>query len=162
MLENLILGENEIHLACFEVSGNVYAIEVSQIREIVRWVEPTCLPKAPALIEGVVDLRDSLIPVVDLGRALGGEEVKDNASARIVIVEVDDMVIGLRVDSANEVMVTNVQSLETAPALATHSGYDVIRGAIRRPGAAPVMVLSLEDILETVYRSAITDQLGVR
>jgi len=50
MLENLILGENEIHLACFEVSGNTYAIEVSQIREIVRWVEPTRLPKAPVLI----------------------------------------------------------------------------------------------------------------
>jgi hypothetical protein len=52
-------------------------------------------------------------------------------------------------------MVTSVQSLETAPALATHSGYDAIRGAIRRAGQSPVMVLSLEDILETVFRSAI-------
>ncbi len=158
-MESWTRGENEIHLACFEVGGNVYAIEVSQIREIVRWVEPTRLPKAPDLIEGVVDLRDSLIPVVDLGRALGGEMVKDSPGARIVIVEVDDMVIGLRVDSATEVMVTNVQSLETAPALATHSGYEAIRGAIRRPDAPPVMVLSLEDVLETVYRSAITNQL---
>jgi len=149
--------DNEIQLACFEVNGNTYAIEVSQIREIVRWIKPTPLPKAPALIEGVVDLRDALIPIVDLGRALGGEVAKEIETSRIVIVDVDDMVIGLRVDSATEVMVTSVQSLETAPALATHAGYDTIRGAIRRPGESPVMVLSLEDILETVFRSAILD-----
>ncbi len=150
--------ENEIQLGCFEVGGNIYAIEVSQIREIVRWIEPTPLPKAPALIQGVVDLRDALIPIVDLGLALGGEAAKEVGTSRIVIVDIDDMVLGLRVDNATEVMVTSVQSLETAPALATHSGYDAIRGAIRRAGESPVMVLSLEDILETVFRSAIGDQ----
>ena len=61
----------KINLACFGVAGQVYALEVALIREIVRRPEITSLPNAPTLIEGVVELRDNVIPVIDLGRALG-------------------------------------------------------------------------------------------
>ena len=74
--------------------------------------------------------------------------------ARVVIVEVDGLVMGLAVDSAEAVLSVDVAALEDPPALATQSGYAAVRAVVRRPGAAPVMVLSLEDILENLYRSA--------
>ncbi len=147
--------EARIDLASFDVHGIVYAIDVSHIREIVRWQELTPLPKAPTLIEGVVDLRGSVIPVVDLGRALGGDPVENIPGARIVILEADDLLFGLRVHAAIEVLSAEIASLDSPPALVTQAGYDAVRAVVRRPDAQPVLVLSIEHLLESVYRSAL-------
>jgi len=144
-----------VDLAAFAVHGRVYAIEVTQIREIVRARELTPLPRAPRLIEGVVDLRSSVVPVVDLGRALGEGPVSPGPGVRIVLLEVDGLLLGLRVEAALEVLGAEATTLEAPPALATHAGYDLVRAVVRRPGASPVLVLSLENLLESVYRSAL-------
>lgn len=151
-------ADNRVDLAAFAVGDQVYAIDVGQIREIVRWQQVTPLPKAPVLIEGVIDLRGAVIPVVDLGRALGGAPIEDVTGARIVILESDELVLGLRVGAALEVLSPEAADLEAPPALATHAGYDAVRAVVRRQGATPVMVLSLEHLLESVYRSALPAQ----
>ena len=146
-------GDNAIDLACVEVRGRLYGLEVAQIREIVRSQEVTPLPKAPPLIEGVIDLRGSVVPVVDLCRALHGEPSAERATTRIAVLEVDGMVIGLRVEAAVDVLSVDAASVQEPPALATQAGYDAIRAVIRRPEGSPVLVLSTEHLLEGVYRS---------
>ena len=143
-----------VELACLGVNGQVYGVDVLQIREIVRWQEVTPLPKAPSLIEGVIDLRGDVVPVVDLGRALGGEPVVESTLARIAVLEVDDMVFGLRVEIAVDVLSAEASQVGEPPALATQAGYDAVRAVVRRPDATPVMVLSMEHLLESIYRSA--------
>lgn len=145
-----------VDLACFEIRGRVYGIDVLQIREIVRAQEVTPLPRAPELIEGVVDLRGAVIPVVDLGRALEGAPVAD-AGTRIAVLEVDDMVFGLRVEAAVDVLSVSAATIDEPPSLATHAGYDAVRAVVRRSDAPPVLVLSLDHLLESVYRSARSD-----
>jgi purine-binding chemotaxis protein CheW len=147
-------SDNAIDLACVEVRGRLYGLEVSQIREIVRSQEVTPLPKAPVLIEGVIDLRGSVIPVIDLCRALHGEPAAELATTRIAVLEVDGMAIGLRVEAAVDVLSVPAGAVEEPPALATQAGYDAVRAVVRRPDAAPVLVLSTEHLLEGVYRSA--------
>jgi purine-binding chemotaxis protein CheW len=146
--------EVSFELACFEVGDRLYGIDVLQIREIVRWLEVTPLPMAPRLIEGVVDLRGRVVPVVDLSRALGGEPVARSDSARIALLEAEDLVFGLRVDAAVDVLSVHAADVESPPALATQAGYDAVRAVVRRGGNAPVLVLSIEHLLESVYRSA--------
>jgi len=150
--------ENRVTLGVFRVGGAQVALDVSHVREVVRWQAVTPLPKAPRLIEGVIDLRGSVVPVVDLGRALGAAAVAESPSARIAIVEVDGLVMGLRVDAAVEVLSVDAGALEDPPALATQAGYDATRAVVRRPEAAPVLVLSVEHVLESVYRSALSGQ----
>jgi purine-binding chemotaxis protein CheW len=147
--------DSTVELACFEARGRVYGIEVLQIREIVRSQEVTPLPGAPQLIEGVIDLRGVVIPVVDLGRALCGERAEEGLEARIAILDVDGMVFGLRVDAAVDVISVEASDVDEPPALATHAGYDTVRAVVRRTEAPPVLVLSLEHLLESVYRSAL-------
>ena len=101
--------ESRVTLGCFDVSGAHYAFDVTQMREVVRWQPVTPLPKAPDLIEGVIDLRGVVVPVVDLGRALGGPPIEESPSARIAIVEIDGLVMGLAVDAAVEVMSVDVE-----------------------------------------------------
>ena len=96
------IDETRIELACLEVRGQVYGVDVQQVREIVRAQALTPLPRAPELVEGVIDLRGVIVPVVDLGRALGGAPIADSAASRIAIVEVDGMAFGLRADAEVE------------------------------------------------------------
>ena len=157
-----VYTENHVTLGCFEVAGRVYAVDVSQIREVVRWIEPTPLPESPELIAGVFDMRGAIVPVVDLARALGLPPIEPNLTARIVVVEVDGMIMGLGVQAALEVVPVDVASLQDTPALATQAGYDVARAIVRRPDGDPFVVLSLDNLLERIYRSALAEHGGER
>jgi purine-binding chemotaxis protein CheW len=143
-----------LELACFEVDGVRVAVDVAQVREISRCPVLVPLPHAPALIEGVADLRGSVLPILDLGRALGRDPLTDLAKARLAVLQADELVFGLRVSSAIEVISVAVNEVEEVPALAAQAGYEAVRAVVRRADAAPILVLSLEALLERVYRSA--------
>lgn len=149
------LSENQVNLACFEVQGRLYALDVSQVREIVRHQEITPLPMAPSMIEGVVDLRGAVIPVIDLSKVLTSQTAPITNLSRIVVLDCDGMVLGLCVEAATDVLSLDAGALEDVPDLASQAGYDAVRHVVRRPEAAPVMVLSLERLIEDVYRSAL-------
>lgn len=148
-------GGDGLLLVCLEVRDRVYALDVSQVREVVRWQPVTPLPKAPALIEGVIDLRGTVVPVVDLGRALGGDPIEVRPTARIAVVEAEGLVLGLAVDAAVEVVGVDFAVLDEPPALVTQAGYDAARAVVRRPGEEPIVVLSLDHVLESVFRSEV-------
>ncbi len=152
--------QNRVILGCFEVHGDVYALDVAQLREVVRWQPVTALPKSPALIDGIVDLRGSVIPVIDLGRALQGEPLVPGTQTRIAVVEADGLTVGLVVDAALDVLSVETAALDDPPALATQAGYDATRAVVRRGDESPILVLSLEHILESVYRSALSAEGG--
>jgi len=159
MATELGRADGPITLACFEVGTHLYALDVSHVREVVRWRPPTPMPRAPALIQGVVDLRDVVIPVVDLGVALHGRPTavsgeRGSDTARIAIVTVADLVMGLVVDAALEVLEVEGKLLCDPPRLAAQAGYEAVRAVVRRPGRDPILVLSMDHILESVYRSA--------
>lgn len=156
----LMSGASHVTLACFELAGDLYALDVAQLREVVRWQPVTPLPRAPALIEGVVDLRGAIVPVVDLARLLRGTPIRSGPRARIAIVEVDGLVVGLAVDAATEVIAVDAAALSDPPALAAHAGYAAARAVVRRAGAPPIMVVALEHVLECVYRSALPVEEG--
>lgn len=145
------------NLACFAVADQTFAIEVGYVREIVRLQTITPLPNAPRLIEGVIDLRGAVVPVVDLARLLRlegkGGPVADDAR-RIVVLEFMDLVLGLRVDAATDVLNLDVRRFEDVPGLAAQAGYDAISHVIRQEDSAPVMVLSLETLVARVQASA--------
>jgi purine-binding chemotaxis protein CheW len=143
-----------IELACFAVGDVTLAVDVQHLREVARCPALTPLPKAPALIEGVIDLRGRVIPVVDLGRALLDLPIVDDPLARVAVLECDGLVFGLRIGAVAEVVTLSTASLEEPPALATHAGYDAVRAVLRREGQAPALVISVEHLLERIYRSA--------
>ena len=144
-----------VNLACFEIKGQVYAIEVEYVREIVRVLKITPLPNAPSLIEGVIDLRGTVIPVMDLGRVLNCGTGSTEMHARIIVLEVDGLALGVWVDAATDVLTLDANRLEDIPELASQAGYDAVRHVVRRPDEAPIMVLSVDRLIESIYRSAL-------
>jgi purine-binding chemotaxis protein CheW len=145
---------HEVELACFVLGKVTFAVDVAQLREVARCPAITPLPRAPRLIEGVVDLRGRVIPVVDLGRALLGAALADDPLARVAVVECNGLVLGLRVGAAAEVVKLPSAALEAPPALATQAGYGAVRAVVRREGAPPALVISIEHLLERISGSA--------
>jgi purine-binding chemotaxis protein CheW len=142
-----------LELACFELAGTRYALDVAQLREVSRCPPLAPLPDAPALIEGVADLRGSVLPIVDLGRALGREPISDPVHARLAVVQTDNLVLGLRVPASVEVIEVAAGTVEALPALAAQAGCEAVRAVVRWDAGAPLLVLSLEALIERVYRS---------
>ena len=151
-------GGELVNLACFEVHDQLFAIDVAHVREIVRMQEVTPLPMSPELIEGIAELRDGVVPVIDLGRALGEQPCRIDGRTRIVVVDFDELIVALVVEQATDVLSLDAASLEDPPALAAQAGYEAVRAVVRRPDERPVLVLSLEHILERVYRSVLPTQ----
>ena len=155
MEHEMIAPAREVSLACFEAQGQRYALDVACVREIVRPQEVTPLPNAPELIDGVVSLRGGLVPVLDLGHMLGGDVSETTKSSRIVVLDFDGMLLGLGVDAATDILSVDPSLLEDVPDLAVQAGYELVRAVVRRAKSPPVMILSVETILENVYRSAL-------
>jgi len=150
-------GSSSVNLACFEVKEQIYAIEVEFVREIVRLMEITPLPNAPRLIEGVIDLRETVIPVLDLARSLNRGRASSGMQARIVVVEVDELVLGLWVDAATDVLTLDTRQLEDVPDLATQAGYQAVRNVVRREDGPPIMVLAVDKLVEDLFRSSLAE-----
>jgi purine-binding chemotaxis protein CheW len=148
-----VAHEERLALACVEAGGHTLGIDVRQVREIVRVRPLTPLPDAPRLIEGVVELRGKVIPVVDLARALGQDPVSDEAHACIALVEVEGLALGLRVAAALEVLSADSATIASPPRLATEAGYDAVESIVQRPGRAPVLVLRLEALRARIRAS---------
>lgn len=129
--------------------GCLYGVDVLSVREIVHDAPVTPLPKAPPLIEGVVELDGRMLPVFDLGRSLDGPSAAGGGEARIVVLKTDGMVLGMRVEAAVDVLSVDAADLQ-APEGVLDGGRGPVRAVVRRAEAEPVLVLELSRLIEAV------------
>ncbi|MGB7845454.1 MAG: chemotaxis protein CheW [Candidatus Acidiferrum sp.] len=96
--------EKDCQLVGFHIGTETYGVRIGSVREIVRVPEITTVPNAPDLIEGVINLRGKIIPVMDLRKRFGSSAVQPDKKNRILVVELDNRLLGLIVSSASEVL----------------------------------------------------------
>ncbi|MDD5730577.1 MAG: chemotaxis protein CheW [Candidatus Omnitrophica bacterium] len=107
----------EYQLVVFTIGDEEFGVDISQVREIVRLLQITYLPKAPEFIEGVVNLRGQVVAVIDLAKRLGLSTKGRGETTRIVIVEFGENTVGMIVDSVSEVLRLSSEYVEAVPAL---------------------------------------------
>src|ERR1700739_4010282 len=96
--------EKEHQVVGFRIGNETYGVRIGSVREIVRVPEITAVPNAPDVIEGVINLRGKIIPVMDLRKRFGSGGVQPDKKNRILVVELDSKLVGLIVSSASEVL----------------------------------------------------------
>ncbi|HTT32155.1 MAG TPA: chemotaxis protein CheW [Methylomirabilota bacterium] len=96
--------EKDLQVVGFRIGNETYGVRIGSVREIVRVPEITVVPSAPDLIEGVINLRGKIIPVMDLRKRFGQTEIQHDKKNRILVVELDNRLIGLIVNAASEVL----------------------------------------------------------
>lgn len=106
-----------IQLVSFHLAGEEYALEILRVQEIIRMQDLTRVPNAPPFVEGVINLRGRVIPVVGLRKRFGLEPIPPGKNTRIVVVEVHGTVVGLVVDSVSEVLRVAADTIEPPPRL---------------------------------------------
>jgi purine-binding chemotaxis protein CheW len=96
--------EKDYQVVGFRIGNETYGVRIGSVREIVRVPEITSVPNAPEAIEGVINLRGKIIPVMDLRKRFGIEAVQPDKKNRILVVELENKFLGLIVSSASEVL----------------------------------------------------------
>ena len=96
--------EKDLQVVGFRIGNETYGVRIGAVREIVRVPEITAVPSAPDLIEGVINLRGKIIPVMDLRKRFGQTEIQHDKKNRILVVELDNKLVGLIVNAASEVL----------------------------------------------------------
>lgn len=91
-------------LVVFHLAGETYAVDIHQVREIIRVPQITKVPRTPEFVEGVINLRGNVIPVLDLRKRFGLGEGDDTSARRIIVVEMEERTIGMVVDAVSEVL----------------------------------------------------------
>ncbi len=121
--------ENEIiQLVSFTLGEEEYGIDILRVQEINRMMEITHVPKCAYFVEGVVNLRGKVIPVLDLRKRFGLEP-KNTKETRIIVVDIDGRMVGLIVDSVSEVLRLPKETIEpTPPMVSTSIDAQCIKG----------------------------------
>ncbi|MFZ5352058.1 MAG: chemotaxis protein CheW [Bacillota bacterium] len=99
----------------FRLDNEEYGIDILRVKEIKEMIGITRVPKAPYFVRGVMNLRGDVIPIVDLRKKFNLPEAKDTENSRIIIVTVDDLTVGLVIDSSSEVLEISNDLIEDAP-----------------------------------------------
>ena len=115
-MENAQAIQNELQLVIFSLAKEEYGLPINKVHEINRLVPITKLPQAPPFMEGVINLRGRIIPVVDLRKHFGLEVTPHNDDTRIIIVEVNGQTVGMIVDAVTEVVHLPLNNIEPPPA----------------------------------------------
>jgi len=133
--------EEEGLFLCFRVADERYLLEVRHVKEVTRVQRLTMIPRAPEGIAGVIDLRGTFIPVVDVRQRLGfGETVVDPRQARIVVAAVGGRVAGLLVDALHPVVRFPASQIQPPPTLALGEGARFLAGLCARAGEAFLLI----------------------
>ena len=96
--------EKDHQVVGFRIGNETYGVRIASVREIVRVPEITSVPNAPDAIEGVINLRGKIIPVMDLRKRFGAKDVVSDKRNRILVVELENRLLGLIVSAASEVL----------------------------------------------------------
>lgn len=130
MSEHKQAGEGQY--LTFRLAEEIYAMEITRVREVLDYTRITKVPKVPEFMRGIINLRGGVVPVVDLKRKFAMGETKRSVDTCIIIVEVDveneSTLIGTLADSVREVIELNASQIEPPPKIGSHIRTEFIKG----------------------------------
>ncbi|MBK7993229.1 MAG: purine-binding chemotaxis protein CheW [Blastocatellia bacterium] len=136
-------------LILFKVASEIFAVEISLVKEIVPFQNITPVPDAYNFVEGIINLRGKIVTIIDMRKRLHTQiaESKEKTS-RIIILEIDDKLMGMLVDAASEIIRVDDKAIGPAPELISGQGNNYIIGVIKHNDRLIVM-LDLKKILSS-------------
>lgn len=144
----------EIQVACFRLKDDLYAVDIMRIKEIIRPQKLTPLPQAPAFVDGIINLRGAVIPVVDLRKRFAMDAREPSASTRLLIVRLAAQTLGLVVDDVTEVITVPVKDIKPPPSLSEGGTISQLLG-VCLSGEEMVMLLDIDRLLSLTEVSAL-------
>lgn len=136
----------------FHLDAEDFAVDVSNVKEILEYTSITKVPKTPEYMRGVINLRGSVVPVLDMRLKFGLTETKETVDTCIVVLEValdgEKATMGALVDSVQEVFELDPQDIEPPPRIGTHLRTDFIKGIGKRDDRF-IIILDIDKVFSS-------------
>ena len=147
------ISSDEVQLVGFRLSEEEYAVGISEVQEIIRVPEITKVPKAPSFVEGVINLRDKVLPIISLRKRFGLEDVEKTSSLRIIVVNAGEVSMGMIVDSVSEVLRLPKDTIEPPPPIVSGIDAEYLKGIGKlEEGKRLLLLLDLVKLLTASER----------
>jgi purine-binding chemotaxis protein CheW len=124
------MSDEALQLVTFRLGNEEFGIDIRKVQEINRMIDITRIPNAPPYVEGVVNLRGKIIPIVSLRTKLGLGEADRDKATRIMVVEIEGSILGFIVDSVSEVLRIQDPTIEAPPSVTGSNDSAYIEGVI--------------------------------
>lgn len=147
----------------FKLADEIFALDVAKVREILEYTSITKVPQTPEFMRGVINLRGSVVPVIDLRLKFGMESTEQTINTCIIVVEVtlegDTTVLGALADSVQEVVEMEPEQIEPAPHIGTRLNTDFIKG-MGKHDENFIMILDIDRVFSEQEMAAVQDAGG--
>ncbi len=148
-----------IQYLTFKLADEIFALDVAKVREILEVTTITKVPQTPDFMRGVINLRGSVVPVVDMRLKFGMSMTEQTVNTCIIVVEIsldgDSLVLGALADSVQEVVEMEAENIEPAPHIGTKLNTDFIRG-MGKVDDHFVMILDIDRIFSSAELADLT------
>ncbi len=141
--------DDRIQLVTFRIGEEEFGVDILAVQEIIRMMQITMVPRAPEFIEGVINLRGKVIPVVNMRRRFNKPQVEPDSNTRIVVMELDQKIVGFLVDGVSEVLRIPESTVEDPPPVVAGIGSEYIRG-IGKLDNRLLILLDLDHLLGSI------------
>ncbi len=148
-------GAHERQLVVFDLAGESFGVDINTVREIIRVQHVTRIPDAPSYVEGVMNLRGTVIPIVDLRTRFGLAVTEATAHSRVVVVDLGGAGVGVLVDGVREVLRIPASTVEPPSAVITTVDSYYLEGIANLDGRL-LILLDLERALAERAQEALT------
>jgi purine-binding chemotaxis protein CheW len=117
-----------LQLVTFSIGEEEFGVDILKVQEIIRTMEITKVPRAQDFVEGVINLRGKVIPIIDLRRRFGLDSKNHDKHTRIIVIEINNMIVGFVVDSVSEVLRIPAGTVEPPPPVVAGLESEYISG----------------------------------
>ncbi len=154
-----------IQYLTFKLGEEIYAVDVAKVREILDYSPITKVPQTPEFMRGVINLRGSVVPVVDMRLKFSMSPTVKSVNTCIVVVEVilegEPTIIGALVDSVQEVIELEPTQIEPPPRMGTHLNVEFLR-SMGKIGEKFIMILDIDKVFSTSEIIAVQEALQLK
>lgn len=141
-------------LVVFRLGKEEFGVFINQVQEIVRFLPVTPLPRVAAFVEGIVNLRGNIVPLIALRKKFNMDVVEQTKDTRVIVVNVEGTMIGMIVDSVSEVLRIAKNSIEPPPPLVSNVDSEFIQGVVNI-NKRLIILLELKRVITKEERKAL-------
>ena len=137
-----------LQLVTFSISDEEFGVDILKVQEIIRTMEISKVPRAPDFVEGVINLRGKVIPIIDLRRRFGLAHKLHDKNTRIIVIEMTDVIVGFVVDAVSEVLRIPTSTVEPPPPVVAGMDSEYISGVGKLENSL-LILLDLDKLLSS-------------
>lgn len=149
-------GDVLLQLTSFKLGHEEYAVDITAVQEIVRMSTITRVPRAPGFVEGVINLRGKIVPVIDLRRRFSMASIDATKTTRIVIIQVEGKTVGLIVDAVSEVLRLDAHAISPTPEMVASEVDSAFFKGVGQIGDRLIILLDLQRLLSVDELAALS------